>query len=107
MAGVFPGRIDPRALPELTHHAHSAHRVAAVVAGTFVLVGLTWAFLTDVLLYSVSHDRVFMARVQTAKDWTFIGHLCIGYPEEEHDIPALQRADWERRHAPAGTILSR
>jgi signal transduction histidine kinase len=73
MAGVFPGRIDPRALPELTHHAHSAHRVAAVVAGTFVLVGLTWAFLTDVLLYSVSHDRVFMARVQTAKDWTFIG----------------------------------
>ena len=41
------------------------------------------------------------------EDWTFIGHLCIGYPEEEHDIPALQRADWERRHPAAGTILYR
>ena len=41
------------------------------------------------------------------EDWTFIGHLCIGYPEEEHDMPALQRADWERRHPAAGTILYR
>ena len=41
------------------------------------------------------------------EDWTFIGHLCIGYPEEEHDTPALQRADWERRHPAAGTILYR
>jgi PAS domain S-box-containing protein len=70
---VFPGRIDPRALPELTHRAHSAHRVAALVAGTFALIGLAWAFVTDVLLQMVSHDRVFMARVQTAKDWTFVG----------------------------------
>jgi 5,6-dimethylbenzimidazole synthase len=41
------------------------------------------------------------------KDWIFIGHLCIGYPEEEHDTPALQRANWERRHLSAGTILYR
>src|SRR4051794_25723649 len=73
MAGVFPGRIDPRALPELTHRAHSAHRVAALVTGTFVVAGLVWVFLTDVLLYSVSHDGAFVARVETAKDWTFVG----------------------------------
>jgi signal transduction histidine kinase len=73
MAGVFPGRIDPRALPELTHRAHSAHRVAALVTGTFVVAGLVWVFLTDVLLYSVSHDGAFVARVETAKGWTFIG----------------------------------
>ena len=73
MAGVFPGRIDPRALPELTHRAESAHRVAAVVMGTFVLAGLAWVFLTDVLLYTISHDRVLVARVETAKGWTFIG----------------------------------
>jgi 5,6-dimethylbenzimidazole synthase len=45
--------------------------------------------------------------LEVPKDWTFIGHLCIGYPEEEHDTPALQRADWERRHPAAGTILYR
>ena len=43
--------------------------------------------------------------LEVPKDWTFIGHLCIGYPEEEHDTPALQRADWERGHPAAGTIL--
>ena len=39
--------------------------------------------------------------------WTFIGHLCIGYPEEETDIPALQRQGWERRHPSAGTVIQR
>jgi hypothetical protein len=73
MAGVFPGRIDPRALPDLTHRAYSAHRVAALVTGTFVLAGLAWVFLTDAVLYAVVHDPTFIARVETAKGWIFIG----------------------------------
>jgi 5,6-dimethylbenzimidazole synthase len=40
-------------------------------------------------------------------DWTFIGHLCIGYPEEEADLPALQRQGWERRHPSAGVVIYR
>jgi 5,6-dimethylbenzimidazole synthase len=45
--------------------------------------------------------------IEVPSAWTFIGHLCVGYPEEEHDTPALQRANWERRHPPTGTILYR
>jgi 5,6-dimethylbenzimidazole synthase len=45
--------------------------------------------------------------VEVPPEWIFIGHLCIGYPEEETDMPALQRADWEHRHPTAGTILYR
>jgi 5,6-dimethylbenzimidazole synthase len=45
--------------------------------------------------------------VEVPRAWTLIGHLCIGYPDEEHDTPALQRANWERRHPPTGTILYR
>jgi 5,6-dimethylbenzimidazole synthase len=53
-------------------------------------------------------DPVRVAEIlEVPKDWTFIGHLCIGYPEEEHDTPVLQREDWERRHPAAGTILYR
>jgi len=53
-------------------------------------------------------DPVRIAEIlEVPKDWTFIGHLCVGYPEEEHDTPALQRADWERRRPAAGTILYR
>ena len=71
--GVFPGRIDPRALPDLTRRSYSAYRIAGLVAGTFVVAGLAWVFLTDVVLYAISHDQTFIARVETAKGWIFIG----------------------------------
>lgn len=73
MAGVFPGGIDPRALPDLSKRAQSAHRIAAIVTGTFVVAGLAWVFMTDTVLYAVVHNQSFIARVETAKGWTFIG----------------------------------
>jgi 5,6-dimethylbenzimidazole synthase len=39
--------------------------------------------------------------------WIFIGHLCVGYPSQNDDTPALERAGWEHRHTPAGTVLYR
>ena len=29
--------------------------------------------------------------------WTFIAYLCLGWPEEEHDDPELERHGWEQR----------
>ena len=37
--------------------------------------------------------------------WTFIGYLCVGFPREEHLIPELERAGWQRREA--HPVLSR
>jgi 5,6-dimethylbenzimidazole synthase len=62
-------------------------------------VGVGWVSILD--------PRTIAEILEVPRDWTFIGHLCIGYPEEEHDTPALQRADWERRHPSAGKILYR
>jgi 5,6-dimethylbenzimidazole synthase len=31
--------------------------------------------------------------------WTFIGYLCVGFPREEHLVPELERAGWQRREA--------
>jgi 5,6-dimethylbenzimidazole synthase len=31
------------------------------------------------------------------KDWTFVAYLCLGWPEEEHDDPELERRGWEQR----------
>jgi signal transduction histidine kinase len=73
VAGVVPGGLDPRALPDLSQRAHSAHRIAAVVAGVFLVAGLAWIFLTDIILYAISFDRAFVARVETAKGWLFVG----------------------------------
>jgi 5,6-dimethylbenzimidazole synthase len=40
-------------------------------------------------------------------DWTFIAYLCLGYPAEENDTPALQREGWETRRAPDSVIVRR
>jgi PAS domain S-box-containing protein len=77
VAEVFPGGIDPRALPELTHRARSAHRVAATVTAVFAIAGLAWVFLTDVALYGVVHEPRLIARIETAKGWIFIGLACL------------------------------
>ena len=29
--------------------------------------------------------------------WTLVAYLCVGYPDEEHADPELERAGWERR----------
>jgi 5,6-dimethylbenzimidazole synthase len=51
------------------------------------------------------------ARIATILDvpphWIFIGHLCVGYPSQNDDTPALERAGWEHRHAPQGAVLYR
>ncbi|MGY3451383.1 5,6-dimethylbenzimidazole synthase [Bradyrhizobium sp. USDA 4353] len=33
-------------------------------------------------------------------DWTLIAYLCIGWPQEEHDDPELERHGWEARLDP-------
>ena len=38
-------------------------------------------------------------------EWTLIGHFCVGYPQDESDIPTLETDGWESR-APV-TILKR
>ncbi|WID94776.1 5,6-dimethylbenzimidazole synthase [Bosea vestrisii] len=33
--------------------------------------------------------------VGAPSEWKLIGYLCLGYPEEEHEVPELVRAGWE------------
>ena len=62
-------------------------------------IGLGWVSILD------------PARVAAILDvppaWTFIGHLCIGFPVAADDTPALEREGWERRHPPEGAVLYR
>lgn len=52
-------------------------------------LGLGWVSILDPV--QVSRD------LDVPGDWTLIGYLCLGYPEEEHDDPELERAGWEIR----------
>jgi hypothetical protein len=50
----------------------SERRVALVVVLVFVVAGSLWILLSDLLLYSVVHDRSVIARLETAKGWAFV-----------------------------------
>ncbi|MGV1015598.1 MAG: 5,6-dimethylbenzimidazole synthase [Methyloceanibacter sp.] len=62
-------------------------------------LGMGWVSILD--------PTRIAAILDVPRDWTFIGHLCIGYPEAADDTPALERAGWEHRHPPAHTLLYR
>ena len=59
-------------------------------------LGLGWVSILD-------PDR--LARdLGTDPAWTLIGYLCVGWPEEEHLDPELERAGWECRRQGADLI---
>jgi 5,6-dimethylbenzimidazole synthase len=45
--------------------------------------------------------------LETPVEWTLIGYLCVGYPQDENETPTLERDGWEKRGVPDETILYR
>ena len=41
------------------------------------------------------------------EDWRLIAHLCVGWPEEEHEDPELERAGWQARTAASRKVEKR
>jgi 5,6-dimethylbenzimidazole synthase len=62
-------------------------------------IGLGWVSILD--------PKRIAAILEVPEAWTFIGYLCLGFPAAEDDRPALERAGWEHRHPPAGSIFYR
>ena len=54
-------------------------------------LGLGWVSILD--------PARLAADLDAPEDWRFIAYLCLGYPEEEHEDPELERAGWETRRA--------
>lgn len=43
-------------------------------------------------------DPIRLARdLGLSNDWTLVGYLCVGWPEEDNDTPELERFGWEKR----------
>jgi 5,6-dimethylbenzimidazole synthase len=52
-------------------------------------VGMGWVSILE-------PDEVRNA-LSAPDDWSFVAYLCVGYPQEDHDDPELERAGWEQR----------
>ena len=46
---------------------------------------------------SIFDPGALRATLDLPPQWSFVAYLCIGWPEEEHDDPELERHGWEAR----------
>jgi 5,6-dimethylbenzimidazole synthase len=62
-------------------------------------VGMGWVSILD---------PSEVARIlEVPAGWSLTAYLCLGYPREEDDTPALARAGWERRDEAAARLIRR
>ena len=62
-------------------------------------IGMGWISILD--------PAAVAATLDVPATWTFIGYLCLGFPETEDDIPDLERAGWERRSPASSRVILR
>ena len=62
-------------------------------------VGLGWV--------SILNPETINATLDVPSDWILIAYLCIGYPEEEHLDPELQRHGWQERISTKDVTIQR
>ena len=62
-------------------------------------IGLGWVSIVDPVAVGRS--------LEVPPEWSLVGYLCLGYPQEADDTPALERAGWERRRAVESFVLRR
>jgi 5,6-dimethylbenzimidazole synthase len=62
-------------------------------------LGLGWVSILD--------PQAVTAALDVPACWVFIGYFCLGYPEEPHEAPELEREGWEYRRPAAAARLRR
>ncbi len=62
-------------------------------------LGVGWVSIID--------PQEVKAALETPADWTLIAYLCLGYPQEEHLEPELERHGWQKRESRCRQVLAR
>ncbi|MFZ5791328.1 MAG: 5,6-dimethylbenzimidazole synthase [Pseudomonadota bacterium] len=62
-------------------------------------IGMGWV--------SILHPERINALLDVPAEWRFVAYLCLGYPEEEHLDPELERHGWQSRTEQGRTVIRR
>jgi len=76
-------------MPETVDYSVVAAITSMWLAARAEGIGFGWVSI----LNPVSIHKI----LDVPESWKFIGYLCIGTPETEHDRPELEQAEWESR----------
>ncbi|HKF72402.1 MAG TPA: 5,6-dimethylbenzimidazole synthase [Stellaceae bacterium] len=99
-AGTAQGRgLGRRTMPEMIEYSTVTAIHTLWLAARAHGVGLGWVSILDPAAVARTLD--------VPEAWSLVGYLCLGYPREADDTPALERAGWERRRAAASFLLRR
>lgn len=76
-------------MPETIHYSVVAAIQTLWLAARAEGLGVGWVSILDPIAARATLDL--------PEDWAFVAYLCLGWPEEEHDDPELERHGWEQR----------
>ncbi|MGE7469059.1 5,6-dimethylbenzimidazole synthase [Bosea sp. NPDC003192] len=76
-----------RTMPEMLDYSVVAAITQFWLAARAHGLGLGWVSILD--------PAEIAGITGVPPEWKLIGYLCLGYPEEEHEVPELVRAGWE------------
>lgn len=88
-----------RTMPETVAYSGVGAVHALWLAARAHGIGLGWVSIID--------PEAVRDALAVAESWRLIAYLCVGYPEEEHLDPELERAGWQPRLDAAQFVLRR
>jgi len=88
-----------RTMPETLEYSVVAAIYTLWLAARAEGVGVGWV--------SILEPAAIPTILDVPADWRLVAYLCLGQPEREDDVPALERAGWEQRRATPATVLLR
>lgn len=88
-----------RTMPETLHYSTVAAITLMWLAARAHGVGVGWVSILD--------PEVVKATLNVPGSWALTAYLCIGYPQEESEVPELERRGWEHRDKSLQNLLRR
>lgn len=88
-----------RTMPETLEYSVVAAIYTLWLAARAEGIGVGWVSILEPAAVSTILD--------VPHAWRLIGYLCLGLPERDDEVPALERAGWEQRRANPETVLLR
>lgn len=77
-----------RSMPEMLDYSVVAAITQFWLSARVQGLGVGWVSILD--------PREIAGVLGVAPEWKLVAYLCVGWPEEECDVPELVRAGWER-----------
>jgi 5,6-dimethylbenzimidazole synthase len=86
-------------MPQTLHYSAVAAVQTLWLAARAYGLGVGWV--------SILEPRAVARVLEVPEDWPLVAYLCVGYPEEEHVDPELERHGWQERLAEEHVIVRR